>query len=52
MSPEDYNPYNIMNDTPSEQYITNNPYEYKPSYNEDVMILLHSKRLKLLQIIS
>lgn len=37
MSPEDYNPYNIMNDTPSEQYITNNPYEYKPSYNEDVI---------------
>jgi len=37
MSPENYNPYNIMNDTPNEPYVTNNPYEYKPSYNEDIM---------------
>jgi len=37
MAPEDYNPYNIMNDAPNGAYVTNNPYEYKPSYNEDVI---------------
>jgi len=37
MAPEDYNPYNIMNDAPAEPYITNNPYEYKPSYTEEAM---------------
>jgi len=33
MPPEEYNPYNIMNDAPNEPYITNNPYEYKPNYD-------------------
>ncbi|KAL6598928.1 hypothetical protein U3516DRAFT_644314 [Neocallimastix sp. 'constans'] len=37
MAPEDYNPYNIMNDAPNDAYVTSNPYEYKPSYNEDVI---------------
>lgn len=36
MPPEEYNPYNIMNDAPNEPFVTNNPYEYKPNY-EDVI---------------
>jgi len=33
MPPEDYNPFNIMNENQNNPYVTNSPYEYKPNYD-------------------